>query len=149
MLHLILSRIPTDFFRQGLLRAAFNEAPMVDHAEPLVLLAAADHRADGTQMRQGANKALMCSVNSDQAQLAACSACMCAQACKAAPTLGRCVRDRGGGGVWFGSAHSSQQHGRATASKAQLHVLLVGPATAAHDRVLPAQARLLCVWAGA
>ena len=31
---------PTDFFRQGLPRAAFNEAPMIEHTEPPVLSSA-------------------------------------------------------------------------------------------------------------
>jgi hypothetical protein len=116
MLHPILGRIPTDFFRQGLPRAAFNEAPMVDHAEPPVLPTAADHGADGAQVRRGASKALARSVECSQPGTAACSACMYAQACEAAPTSGRRVRDRGGGGAWFGSAHSSQRHGRRSSS---------------------------------
>ena len=57
MPHSILGWILTDFFRQGLPRAAFNEAPMVEHAEPPVLPSAADHAADGAQVRQSASKA--------------------------------------------------------------------------------------------
>ena len=70
-----LGRIPTDFFRQGLPQAAFNEAPMVDHAEPPVLPTAADHRADGARARQDASKALPHSSDGDQAQLHVPHAC--------------------------------------------------------------------------
>ena len=49
---------PTDFFRQGLPRAAFNEAPMSEHTEPPVLPSATDHGAGGARVRQSANKAL-------------------------------------------------------------------------------------------
>ena len=59
---------PTDFFRQGLPRAAFNEAPMIEHTEPSVLPSATDHGASGAQVRQSANKALPRSDDGDQAQ---------------------------------------------------------------------------------
>ena len=59
---------PTDFFRQGLPRAAFNEAPMIEHTEPPVLPSATDHGAGGARVRQSANKALPRSDDGDQAQ---------------------------------------------------------------------------------
>ena len=59
---------PTDFFRQGLPRAAFNEAPMSEHTEPPVLPSATDHGAGGARVRQSANKASPRSDDGDQAQ---------------------------------------------------------------------------------
>ena len=76
MLHPILGRILTNFFRQGLPQAVFNEAPMVDHAAPPVLPAAADHGAYGVRVRQGASKALPHSVDGDQAQPHVLHACV-------------------------------------------------------------------------
>ena len=51
MLNLILGWIPTFFFHQGLPQAVFNEAPMVEHAEPPVLPFAAHHRVNGVQVQ--------------------------------------------------------------------------------------------------
>ena len=58
MLHPILGRIPTHFFRQGLPRAAFNGAPMFEQAESPVQPPAADHEADSAHVRRSASKAL-------------------------------------------------------------------------------------------
>ena len=145
MLHPILGRIPTDFFRRGLPRAAFNEAPKVNHAEPPVL--PTDRGADGAWVRRGANKALPRSVDGDQTH---CDSFMSRmhvrKSLRSRLFLGskRSWTRRRWRMVWLGSRLSA-----AAAAKAQLRKLPVGPATAAHDRVLHAQAGLLCVWAGA
>ena len=149
MLHPILGRIPTDFFRQGLPRAAFNEAPMVDHAEPPVLPTAADHGADGARVRRGENKALPRSVECDQAQPHVVHACAHKPSKPSPPRVEVfAIEAEVARGLARLTALSGMAGGVA-AAKAQLHVLPVGPATTAHDQVLPAQAGLLCVWAGA
>ena len=116
-------------------QAATGEAPTDEQEEPPVQPPAADHGADSARVRRRANVQGCAARRRRRPGTAACRACMCTQAGEAASTSGRSVRDRGRGGARFGSPHSSQRYGRAAAAKAQLRILPVGPATAAHDRV--------------
>ena len=124
---------------------------MVDHAEPPVLPTAADHGADGARVRRGASncKALPRSIECDQAQPHVLHACAHKPSKLPPPRVDVfAIEAEVARGLARLTALSGMAGGVA-AAKAQLHVLPVGPATAAHDRVLPAQAGLLCVWAGA
>ena len=70
---------PTDFFRQGLPRAAFNEAPMVDHAEPPVLLQIMGPMARGCGEAQArlCRAASMATRRSCMSRRAGPSPCLC------------------------------------------------------------------------
>ena len=151
MLHPIFGQVPINFFSEAVgepLQAATGEAPTDEQAEPPVQPPAADHGADSAHVRRSANKALPRGDIGDQAQLHVPHACARKPA-KPPPPQAEVFAIEAE--VARGLARLTALSGMAgaAAAKAQLCILPVGPATAAHDRVLPAQAGLLCVWAGA